>query len=93
MTNYRSIPWANNPEHLGMCFAKYRRIMDHWRAVLSATIHEGGCAERVSDLVGMARRLVAACGLEWEPRCLDFHRLRRPIRTASATQVRQPIYT
>ncbi len=41
----------------------------------------------------MARRLVAAFGLEWEPACLDFHRLRRPVRTASATQVRRPIYS
>jgi hypothetical protein len=39
-----------------------------------------------------ARRLVAACGLEWEPGCLEFHRTERPVRTASVTQVRQPIY-
>ena len=40
----------------------------------------------------MARRLIAACGLEWEPACLEFHRTERPVRTASVTQVRQPIY-
>ena len=47
----------------------------------------------VADLEGVARRLVAACGLEWEPRCLAFHETRRPVRTASVRQVRQPIYT
>jgi hypothetical protein len=48
--------------------------------------------ETVADLEGVARRLVAFCGLEWEPACLAFHETRRPVRTASVTQVRQPIY-
>jgi tetratricopeptide (TPR) repeat protein len=48
--------------------------------------------ETVRDLESVARRLVAACGLEWEPACLDFYRNERPVRTASLTQVRQPIY-
>ena len=39
-----------------------------------------------------ARRLVAACGLDWEPACLQFHQTSRPVRTASVTQVRQPLY-
>ena len=40
----------------------------------------------------MARRLVDWCGLEWEPACLAFHESKRPVRTASVVQVRQPIY-
>ena len=46
----------------------------------------------MADLEAVARRLVAACGLEWEPACLEFHRTRRPVRTASVAQVRQPVY-
>ena len=46
----------------------------------------------MADLEGVARRLVAACRLEWNPACLEFHTTRRPVRTASITQVRQPIY-
>jgi hypothetical protein len=46
----------------------------------------------VEDLESVARRLIAACGLSWEPACLEFHRNDRPIRTASVTQVRQPVY-
>ena len=48
--------------------------------------------EVVADLEGQARRIVAHCGLEWDPRCLDFHKTERPVRTASVAQVRQPIY-
>ena len=46
----------------------------------------------VADLEGQARRIIAHCGLPWDDRCLSFHRTERPIRTASATQVRKPIY-
>jgi len=49
--------------------------------------------ETVADLPGVARRLVSWCGLEWEPACLAFHEAKRPVRTASVTQVRQPVYT
>jgi tetratricopeptide (TPR) repeat protein len=55
-------------------------------------IHEV-CYERlVEDFETEARQLVAACGLEWEPACLRFHETSRPVRTASVTQVRQPLY-
>ena len=66
--------------------------MDHWRSVLPATIHDVDYEETVADLEGVARRLLSACGLDWHPACLEFHRTRRPVRTASMTQVRQPIY-
>ena len=93
MTDFRSIRWANDPEHIASRFRQYRRLMDHWRKALPVTIHEVDYEETVADLEGVARRLLTACGLEWEPACLEFHRTQRPVRTASVTQVRQPIYT
>jgi tetratricopeptide (TPR) repeat protein len=92
MTDFRSIRWANDPEHIASRFQQYRRIMDHWESVLPATIHHVDYEETVEDLESVARRLIAACGLAWEPACLEFHRNERPIRTASVTQVRQPVY-
>ena len=47
----------------------------------------------VADLEGQSRRIIAHCGLEWNARCLAFHETERPVRTASAAQVRQPIYS
>jgi hypothetical protein len=46
----------------------------------------------VDDLEGQARRLVDYCGLSWDDRCIGFHRTSRPIKTASAVQVRQPLF-
>ena len=47
----------------------------------------------VADLEQQARRIIGYCGLPWDDRCLSFHETDRPVRTASSTQVRQPIYT
>jgi tetratricopeptide (TPR) repeat protein len=92
MTDFSSIRWANDHGHIASRFHEYRRIMDHWRATTTVPILEVDYEETVDDLEGVARRLIAACGLEWEPACLEFHRTERPVRTASVTQVRQPVY-
>jgi tetratricopeptide (TPR) repeat protein len=92
MTDFRSIRWASDPAHIAARFHEYRRAMDHWEQVLPAPIHHVDYQETVTDLESVARRLLAACGLEWEPACLEFHRTERPVRTASLAQVRQPVY-
>jgi Tfp pilus assembly protein PilF len=92
ITAFRHINWANDADHIAARFLDYRRLMAHWRAVLPVRVLEVDYEETVADLEGVARRLVAACGLEWEPDCLQFHQTRRPVRTASVAQVRQPIY-
>ncbi len=92
LTNFNEILWANDFDHIAGRFGEYRRLMDHWRSVLPATIHDVDYEETVDDLEGVARRLLSACGLDWHPGCLEFHRTRRPVRTASMTQVRKPIY-
>jgi tetratricopeptide (TPR) repeat protein len=92
MTDFRSIRWASSTEHIAARFQSYCRIMEHWQTVVRVPVHHVAYEETVSGLAGVARRLIAACGLEWEPACLDFHRTERPVRTASLTQVRQPVY-
>jgi tetratricopeptide (TPR) repeat protein len=92
ITNFRSIRWANSFEFIATRFQQYVRMMEHWTQVLPSPVVEVDYADTVNDLEGVARRLIAACGLEWEPACLEFHRTERPVRTASVTQVRQPVY-
>ncbi len=92
MTDFRSIRWANDESHIAARFQQYDRIMKHWQTVLPVAIHEVNYEETVTDLESVAQRLIAACGLPWEPACLDFHRTERPVRTASVMQVRQPVY-
>lgn len=93
MTHFQSIRWACHPEHIATRIEQYRRLMEHWRQVLPVPILEVDYEQTVTDLEGTARRLLAAVGLDWHPNCLEFHRTDRPVRTASLTQVRRPIYT
>jgi tetratricopeptide (TPR) repeat protein len=92
MTDFRSIRWANDVNQIASRFQQYHRVMSHWKRVLATPIQEVNYEETVTDLEGVAKRLIAACGLAWEPACLEFHRTERPIRTASVMQVRQPVY-
>jgi tetratricopeptide (TPR) repeat protein len=92
LTPFRSVHWTHDPQHISLRFQQYARLMNHWQEVLPATIHEVAYEETVDDLEGVARRLVEACGLAWEPSCLEFFKTERPVRTASVRQVRQPIY-
>lgn len=70
----------------------YARLMDHWRAALPGRIIEIDYEALIADQEGESRRLVTACGLDWEDACLDFHRNPAPVATASAVQVRAPIH-
>jgi tetratricopeptide (TPR) repeat protein len=93
LTSFKQVNWANDQGAMASRFREYRRLMAHWRQVLPVPILEVSYEKVVADLETEARRLVAGCGLEWEPACLAFHQTRRPVHTASAIQVRQPIYS
>jgi tetratricopeptide (TPR) repeat protein len=78
---------------LGRYYRHYHALIAHWHRVLPrGRILDVRYEDVVADLEGSARRIVAHCGLEWDARCLDFHRTERTVKTASAAQVRRPIY-
>lgn len=78
---------------LGRYYRNYAALMAHWRDVLPpGSFYEVQYEDLVKDTEGQARALIAYCGLEWDDACLDFHKTERNIRTASVTQVRQPVY-
>jgi tetratricopeptide (TPR) repeat protein len=78
---------------LGRFYRAYSSLMNHWRSVLPAGVMiEIQYEDVVDDLAAQARRIIAHCGLEWDDACVAFHKTRRPVRTSSVAQVRQPIY-
>jgi len=78
---------------LGRQYRRYLDLMDHWRRVLPAGfVLDVRYEALVDNIEAEARRIVAHCGLAWDPRCIDFHETARPVRTASVIQVRQPLY-
>lgn len=84
--------FAYDLQDLGRYYRLYRRLMDHWRAVLPGRFLDLRYEDLVAEPEPRMRELLAFCGLEWEDACLAFHETGRPVRTASAQQVRRPIY-
>ncbi|MEQ1756006.1 MAG: tetratricopeptide repeat protein [Micropepsaceae bacterium] len=79
---------------LGRYYRAYHDLMQHWREVLPAgAFLDVQYEEVVADTEGQARRILEYCGLEWDPGVLNFHKNDRPVKTASASQVRKPIYS
>jgi len=77
---------------LGTYYSSYRRLMAHWHQVLPGEIFDLHYEDLVADQETLTRRLLEFCALDWDETCLAFHETQRPVRTASATQVRKPIY-
>jgi len=85
-------PFSYSLDDLAQYYAGYRRLMAHWHATLPGAIFELRYEALVEDQLGESRRLLEHCGLDWEDACADFHRNPQATTTASAAQVRQPMY-
>jgi len=86
-------PFTYSLQDVGRYYIAYRELMNHWRNVAPGSFLEVDYEALVADQETESRRMVEWCGLEWEPACLEFHRSTTPAATASAAQVRQPIYS
>jgi len=90
---FGQLPWSYNLAELGRYYHAYVASMAHWRTALpKGFMIEVRYEDLVADLEGQTRRMLAHIGLDWDPRCLDFHTTERTVHTASAAQVRRPIY-
>jgi len=85
-------PYSYDLAELARYYVGYRQIMGHWHRVMPGVILDVDYETVVTDLEGQARKLLAHCGLNWDPRVLRFHEQRSASTTASATQVRRPVY-
>jgi tetratricopeptide (TPR) repeat protein len=85
-------PFSYDLEELARYYVAYDGLMKHWHAALPGVMHAVRYEDLVSDVDREAHRLVEYCGLDWQPACLDFHKLDAVSTTASAAQVRRPVY-
>lgn len=84
--------YSSNLRDLGEVYRIYEKLMAHWHKTLSIRILDVSYEALVSDPEREVRTLLEFCDLSWDPRCLEFHKTKRYINTASYDQVRQPIY-
>jgi tetratricopeptide (TPR) repeat protein len=78
---------------IGRAYVRYRRVMEHWGRVLPGRVIRVEHERLVADPEGQIRRLVSdACKLDWDSICLRFFETAGSVRTASAAQVRRPMF-
>jgi hypothetical protein len=86
-------PFTYDLAELGRYYRGYEALMQHWREVLPPGVMiEIEYEKLVDDIEGNARSLIEHCGMAWEDACVAFHKTRRTVVTASAVQVRAPVY-
>lgn len=100
LSNYRQLfatrfpyyDYAFDMENTASYVTRFERLAAHWRETLPADRYtELSYEGLVADQEGETRRLLAHCGLDWDPACLAFHENAAPVATPSALQVRRPI--
>jgi tetratricopeptide (TPR) repeat protein len=85
-------PFSYDLDEIGRYYLGYRRLMAHWQAIMPGVVYELNYESLIADQPGETRKLLRFCGLEWEDACGQFHQNTAPSTTASAAQVRRPIY-
>ena len=89
----QAYPFSYDLDELATYYIAYHKLMAHWHQLMPGLILDVSYESVVADPELQARRLIAHCELEWESDCMDFHKSKAASTTASAVQVRQPVYS
>jgi len=73
-------------------YGEYARLVRHWHAAMPDAMLDVPYAELVLDTEATLRKVLAYCGLPWEPGCLRHERNEAPVATPSSSQVREPVH-
>lgn len=88
------VPYSYDLVELGHYYGAYERLMAAWVKIAPrGSILDVEYEEIVADVETQARRVLAYCELDWDDAVLRFHESGHPVRSASQTQVRRPLYT
>jgi hypothetical protein len=85
-------PFSYDLNDLGRYYAAYERLMNHWRAVLGERLHEVVYEDLVREPARVGAGIARYCGFDWTDAAVDIQNNRSVSLTASAAQVRRPIY-
>jgi tetratricopeptide (TPR) repeat protein len=85
-------PFSYDLDEIAQYYIAYRKLMDHWSAVMPGAVYALNYENLVADQINETHKLLEFCGLDWQDACAEFHRNPSATTTASASQVRRPIY-
>ena len=86
-------PYSYDPLEAAAHHVHFRQLLQHWDEVMPGVVLTVRYEEMVRDPLSVAERVMAHCGLPFEPGCVDLLRNTAPSATASSSQVREPIHS
>jgi len=84
--------WAYNFDDLAEFYKLYSEIMRYWHEMFPGKVYDISYEDLTTNQEDETRKLLEYCELEWDQNCLDFHKNKRAVDTASVLQVRQKMY-
>jgi Flp pilus assembly protein TadD len=100
LSNFRQLFARTSPYYgysfdlldIGRYYIMFDRLMAHWQCAFPGRILEMDYESLIESQEGSSRQLLEFCDLSWNDTCLDFESNPAPVHTASAVQVREPVY-
>ncbi len=86
-------PYAYNLSHLGKYYQQYSKLTYHWESKLQIPVYNVYYEKLIQDTKNEVKGMLNYLELDWEDECMEFHKQKRAINTASYTQVNKEIYT
>jgi len=85
-------PFSYDLKELGKYFVAYFELMQHWNSVMPGVMHTVQYEDLVANTRTITESMLDYCDLSWEEQCLNFHESAEHTTTASAAQIRKPVY-
>jgi hypothetical protein len=73
-------------------YKDYINLMDFWNSIFPGDIYKINYEDMISSPEIEINNLLKYCNVNFEEDCMEFYKSKRPVKTASSEQVRQPIY-
>ena len=86
------LKYAYNLDEISDYYNLYNSLMNHWNNVLPGFIYESRYEEMINNTEFEVKKLLETLNLNWNPKCLQFYKNKRSVKTASDTQIRNKIY-
>ncbi len=84
--------YAYDLKNTARYYLMFQEIMERWQALLPDNLLQVSYEQLVENQEAESRRILDHCNLPWDDACLAFEKNTAPVATASAVQVREPMY-
>jgi hypothetical protein len=84
--------YSYNFDDLAGFYGLYKDLMDFWHQLFPNKIYDMSYEDLTTNQEDETRKLLQYCELDWDENCLNFHKNKRAVKTASAIQVREKMY-